>query len=404
MQPLEKGVIPRLSMLFFVFLMALTILAPSHALAQAAEAIGSVLKVKGTVDAIRDGKGQILKKADPVFKGDVIQTSLVGSIVLKLVDDSLVFLDAESQIVLDEMVYDPQTGSGQIAMNAVQGIFSFVSGKVSANTSSGMNVRSPSMTIGIRGTVDLLEAKPAGLTSTIITKEGRSTARNNTGSVNLVAGDKAQAKGPDEPISKSKSTPEDEQKFETVQEEVSATEADDEAEANDDRPVSALSGRKTDGIDTSSDTSAEKNQPEASTAQAINKTPYRPVGKATGQVTYARTTSGSTMVSSTSSVTEAGSTSSSGGSYPSSIVCNYWDGSYYVYYFKISSGPTLTAGSHADHDMKFSCNGSSSYAYGPDANPQSGNDDTDVTFSINGVTFTINFSVSGNNVTINKFE
>ncbi|MCW9033637.1 MAG: FecR domain-containing protein [Rhodospirillales bacterium] len=366
--------IPHLSVVFFALIMTFSFLAPATALAQAAEAIGSVLKVKGTVDAIRDGTGQVLKKEDPVFIGDVIQTSLVGSIVLKLLDDSLVSLDAESQIVLDDMVYDSATGSGQIAMNAVQGVFSFVSGKISANTSSGMNVRSPSMTIGIRGTVDLLKARPAGLQSVVINKEGRSTARNRAGAVNLVAGELAETSSPDQAPQKRKSTPEDEEEFKNIELEVADSIAD---------PAGS-------SLDSSDDGLKE---------EVINKTPYRPSGKATGKLTQARTTSGAVMVSSNTATTSAGSTS--GGSYPSSIVCTSGN-----YYFKITSGPTMTAGTSAsgDHDMRFNCSGGSSYVFGPDASPQSGNVDTDLTFTVNGVTFDLNFSVSGNTVTINKFE
>ena len=55
-------------------------------------------------------------------------------------------------MVLDELVYDPATGTGSMAVDMVEGAFSFVSGEIAKTGPDAMKVSTPVATIGIRGT------------------------------------------------------------------------------------------------------------------------------------------------------------------------------------------------------------------------------------------------------------
>ncbi|GAA0592431.1 hypothetical protein GCM10009099_32440 [Caenispirillum bisanense] len=127
-------------------------------IAQAADAIGTVTKVTGTVFAIRaDGTRDQLASGDRVFQGDIIETAADGAIGITFVDNTEMSLGGDGRLVLDEMIYDPDSGSGQSSLSLVSGAFSFVSGQIAKSGPDAMQVKTPVATIGIRGTTGVIK-------------------------------------------------------------------------------------------------------------------------------------------------------------------------------------------------------------------------------------------------------
>ncbi len=115
--------------------------------------IGEVSSVTGTVKATRlDGTTSDLSSGDPVFQGDTIETVGSGSVGLVFLDKTTLSLSEGGKMVLDELVYDPTSGSGSMAFNMVEGAFSFVSGEIAKMGPDSMSVSTPVVTCGIRGT------------------------------------------------------------------------------------------------------------------------------------------------------------------------------------------------------------------------------------------------------------
>lgn len=115
--------------------------------------IGEVTTIKGTVNASRvDGNIFELSSGDPIFQGDVIQVKGDGSVGLTFVDKTTLSLSDGGKMVLDELVFDPNTGSGSMAVDMLEGAFSFVSGEIAKSGDDAMSVSTPVATIGIRGT------------------------------------------------------------------------------------------------------------------------------------------------------------------------------------------------------------------------------------------------------------
>ncbi|MGC2855267.1 tandem-95 repeat protein [Novispirillum sp. DQ9] len=122
-------------------------------LAQAAEAIGTVTKVTGTVTAQRaDGTVVELQPGDPVFQGDVLMTGAGAAVGISFIDDSSFSIGANGRMVLDEMVFDPASGDGAASVTLLSGALSFVSGQIAKAGADAMQVKTPVATIGIRGT------------------------------------------------------------------------------------------------------------------------------------------------------------------------------------------------------------------------------------------------------------
>jgi VCBS repeat-containing protein len=131
--------------------------------AAAAEPIGKIVTVSGKVEATRaDGTKVELKVGDPVYQGDVIETGALGAVGMEFADESTFSLADNGRMVLDEMVYDPATDSGQFGASIVQGAFSFISGQIAKTGPDNMLINTPTATIGIRGTALAGRAAPEG--------------------------------------------------------------------------------------------------------------------------------------------------------------------------------------------------------------------------------------------------
>jgi hypothetical protein len=115
--------------------------------------IGEVSNISGTVKAKRlDGTTSNLNQGDPVFQGDTIETEGTGAVGLVFLDKTTLSLSEGGKMVLDELVYDAETGSGSMVVNMVEGAFSFISGEIAKTGPDAMKLETPVVTMGIRGT------------------------------------------------------------------------------------------------------------------------------------------------------------------------------------------------------------------------------------------------------------
>ncbi|GAB4533873.1 MAG: hypothetical protein Tsb0019_35590 [Roseibium sp.] len=87
---------------------------------------------------------------DNVIYNERVETSGSGLVQVLLVDGSTFTVGANSDLVIDEFVYDPGAGTGKLVATFSKGVARFVGGKLSKNR-GGVTVRTPAGTIGIRG-------------------------------------------------------------------------------------------------------------------------------------------------------------------------------------------------------------------------------------------------------------
>ncbi|MAT32913.1 MAG: hypothetical protein CMP42_03020, partial [Rickettsiales bacterium] len=125
----------------------------AQATGDGALSIGEVSSISGTVKATRlDGNIFELSTGDPVFQGDTIETEGSGAVGLVFLDKTTLSLSDGGKMVLDELVYDPATGTGSMGINMVEGAFSFISGEIAKTGPDAMQIETPVVTMGIRGT------------------------------------------------------------------------------------------------------------------------------------------------------------------------------------------------------------------------------------------------------------
>ena len=97
-----------------------------------------------------------------VFSDERVVTGEKGQTQMLFVDQSALTIGPNSDLVLGEFLYDPNTETGTIVMSATKGLFRLVGGKISKDGPVVLNT--PTATIGIRGGIILVNVAESGAT------------------------------------------------------------------------------------------------------------------------------------------------------------------------------------------------------------------------------------------------
>ncbi len=134
--------------------------------------IGRVETASGGVKATRaDGTEVTLASGDPVFLGDILETSNDGTVGITFADESTFSLGEAGRMTLDELIFDPGAQEGAMHVNLIQGAFTFISGKIAKTDPNAMVVSTPTSTIGIRGTAGGGHVDSDGVTTAALMPE-----------------------------------------------------------------------------------------------------------------------------------------------------------------------------------------------------------------------------------------
>ena len=91
--------------------------------------------------------GTLSENAD-VHSNESIRTGSAGVAALRFIDNSNLSVGPTSVVRLDKFVYDPNKGSGSVAIEASRGAFRFVTG---SQNKGEYKVKTPHGTLGVRG-------------------------------------------------------------------------------------------------------------------------------------------------------------------------------------------------------------------------------------------------------------
>lgn len=158
--------------------------------------IGSVTKAAGMVSVRHpDGSSGELQVGNPVYQGDQVQTGADGAVGITLNDKSAFSLGPKGAMQLDELVYDPATpADGHSTVAALHGAFTAVSGDIAKVAPGAMHIKTPVMTIGVRGTTVAGTAAAEGSQNTVtLMRDGSGTVGqvsiSNAGGTQVLSGE-----------------------------------------------------------------------------------------------------------------------------------------------------------------------------------------------------------------------
>lgn len=138
-------------------------LASFGAAAQTPEKAGIAAGVAGKVQISEGARTapEPVKTGMEVLMRDRVQSENAGRMQVLLMDETVFTIGPNSDLVIDEFVYDPSTGAGKVTANFTKGMLRYVSGKVAAASPGNVTIRTATATIGVRGTSLFIVDAPA---------------------------------------------------------------------------------------------------------------------------------------------------------------------------------------------------------------------------------------------------
>jgi hypothetical protein len=135
-------------------------LGASGALAQERVGVSSAVNPDVTGAAPGAAARQVVIGQDVVFN-ERFTTGPLGQTQLLFLDESAMTIGPNSDLTIDQFVYDAKSGTGQLAMSASRGLLRFVGGKLSKQE-EGVSLRTSTATLAVRGGAFLLDLTTEG--------------------------------------------------------------------------------------------------------------------------------------------------------------------------------------------------------------------------------------------------
>lgn len=170
----------------------------SGSLAWAGTVAGVVKQLSGPLFAKKaDGRMKVLALKSEVEEGDTLVSEKNTYALVKLIDNSEITLRPNSSFTIDRFAYDaakPQRDSASFTL--VKGGLRSVTGLLGKRSKDKWSLKTPTATIGIRGTTFTAEWIPPGLENAqsrvpglyVTVIEGRINVANDAGNLDFAAG------------------------------------------------------------------------------------------------------------------------------------------------------------------------------------------------------------------------
>jgi hypothetical protein len=125
----------------------------------ASEHIGIVKTVSGDVVIERNGQSIAAQINTKVINGDLVKTGSDGKVGLVFADDTVISMGSNSQIVIEDFLFEPAEKELSFVARMIQGTASFLSGQIAKLAPETVRLETPDATIGLRGTRVLVKVQ-----------------------------------------------------------------------------------------------------------------------------------------------------------------------------------------------------------------------------------------------------
>ena len=125
-----------------------SLVADTQSLTIEKQLVGIVGAISGTVRT----ETRELKSGDQIYLNETIIAGLGSGTQILLLDQSTFTIGAESEVVMDTFIFDPDTHEGKIVASVKQGSLKVISGLISKKNPDSLTVEVPEGTLGSRGT------------------------------------------------------------------------------------------------------------------------------------------------------------------------------------------------------------------------------------------------------------
>ena len=134
---------------------------PNASQAQSPEIAGAALTAIPSIQAVLAGSApRSIAVGNDIFRNEEITTGPEGFLHVLFRDESNMTLGPNAKLTIDDFVYSPATGTGEIVMNQTQGIMRFIGGQISK--AGNVQINTVVGTIGVRGGIALINVQEGG--------------------------------------------------------------------------------------------------------------------------------------------------------------------------------------------------------------------------------------------------
>ncbi len=108
--------------------------------------------IGAAIGDIKNQKNESLTNGSKIFFGDTIISKNKSNAQILFLDQTVLTLGEETELTIDEFVYDPNSQDGSFVSTVKTGTVKFITGQISKKNPDNLEVKVPAGTLGARGT------------------------------------------------------------------------------------------------------------------------------------------------------------------------------------------------------------------------------------------------------------
>tara|TARA_B100000989_G_scaffold272506_1_gene229999 strand:+ start:344 stop:919 length:576 start_codon:yes stop_codon:yes gene_type:complete len=108
--------------------------------------------IGAAIGDIKNQKNESLSNGSKIFFGDTIISKSKSNAQILFLDQTVLTLGEETELTIDEFVYDPNSQDGSFVSTVKTGTVKFITGQISKKNPDNLKVKVPAGTLGARGT------------------------------------------------------------------------------------------------------------------------------------------------------------------------------------------------------------------------------------------------------------
>ena len=139
--------------------LTLLLLLICSALAHADGRIGLVKTLEPTARVLRQGAETDLQIGAEIFQGDTLITGSGGAVGITFSDGAVLTLGPNGQLVLEDYQFQPVERKLSFISRIIKGSVAFISGAIGRIAPESVQFKTPTASLGLRGTKILIEVE-----------------------------------------------------------------------------------------------------------------------------------------------------------------------------------------------------------------------------------------------------
>jgi len=142
-----------------LFIPAIVIALAYSPISMAKDRIGLVKTYQPIATVIREGTETKLEIGSEIFEGDTIVTDSDGAVGIIFTDGAVLTLGPSGRLIVEDFLFKPAEQNVSFISRVIKGTVAFASGAIGRITPGAVQFKTPTATLGLRGTKILIEVE-----------------------------------------------------------------------------------------------------------------------------------------------------------------------------------------------------------------------------------------------------